>query len=387
MPFGCRPNGVGEKNETCSFPTAFRLNTLRACPPLILMYEPTWITSQLAVGHAPMSHEDLDEIRKMGIVAIMNLCAEFSDLYEIEEKAGFEVYYLPIPDECAPSMQDMEKALEWLDEAVYLGKKVLVHCRHGHGRTGTIVSAYLVRRGLGLKKAEKILKKTRANPTNFSQWKLLRKFHKQEGVLAVAEPRIETKSSVDLSPFFQEYEAFVQELDEDLKACGGPSLCGDTSDDCCKDYFELQLAESIYLQTKVNATLSQDARQLIMDRAMEYLGVMKTVQTLHLRYPCLINENFDSLFAATETWCPLSSGGRCLLYSNRPFRCRWQHTQLSDQRKKEFAAMLTNLSQNIFLALTGTFQPDERLQFSMADTVSGRFVQTCFQAMNNKTAG
>ncbi|MCF6186539.1 MAG: dual specificity protein phosphatase family protein [Desulfobulbaceae bacterium] len=327
------------------------------------MYEPTWITSQLAVGHAPMSHEALDEIREMGIVAIMNLCAEFSDLYEIEEKAGFEVYYLPIPDECAPSMGDMEKALAWLDEAVYLGKKVLVHCRHGHGRTGTIVSAYLVRRGLGLKKAEKILKNTRASPTNFSQWKLLRKFHKQEGVLALATPRVELKSSVDLSPFFQEYEAFVLELDEELNESSDPSTCGDSSDKCCKGYFELQLAESIYLQGRVNALLSQDARQQVMERAMEYLGVMKTVQTLHQHYPCLIGEDFNSLFAATETYCPLFLGGHCLVSGNRPFRCRWQQTTLTDQRKKEFTDMLTNLSLNIFLALTGTFQPEEHCSF------------------------
>ncbi|MGQ9500375.1 MAG: protein-tyrosine phosphatase family protein [Dissulfurimicrobium sp.] len=49
----------------------------------------------------------------------------------------------------------MERALAWLDEAIYLGKKVLVHCRHGIGRTGTFVTAYLIRRGLGLKLAAK----------------------------------------------------------------------------------------------------------------------------------------------------------------------------------------------------------------------------------------
>jgi hypothetical protein len=43
--------------------------------------------------------------------------------------------------------------------------------------------------------------------------------------------------------------------------------------------------------------------------------------------------------------------------------------------------MLKNLSQNIFLALTGTFQPEDNLEFSMADTVSGRFIQVCFKAM------
>ena len=74
-------------------------------------YQLTWITDYLAVGCAPMSYVEFEAIREQGIDAIVNLCAEFCDLHEIEEKSGFEVYYLPIPDENAPDMEDMEKAM------------------------------------------------------------------------------------------------------------------------------------------------------------------------------------------------------------------------------------------------------------------------------------
>ena len=77
------------------------------------------------------------------------------DLHEIEEQSGFEVYYLPIPDGCAPNLEAMEQALVWLDEAIYLGKKILVHCRYGIGRTNTFIFAYLLRRGFDLKGAQK----------------------------------------------------------------------------------------------------------------------------------------------------------------------------------------------------------------------------------------
>ena len=145
----------------------------------------------------PMSYDDLDAIRTEGIDAIVNLCGEFCDLHEIEEKSGFEVYYLPIPDESAPDMEDMEKALAWLDEAIYLGKKILVHCHHGIGRTGTFVTSYLLRKGLGLKVAGKKLKGTRANPTNYSQWRLLKKYSKKSGILKIREPSLENKHMVD----------------------------------------------------------------------------------------------------------------------------------------------------------------------------------------------
>jgi protein-tyrosine phosphatase len=87
------------------------------------MHQLHWITEHLATGHAPMSYEDLDSIREQGIDAIVNLCGEFCDLHQIEETSGFEVYYLPVADEHAPDLEAMERALDWLDEAIYLGKR------------------------------------------------------------------------------------------------------------------------------------------------------------------------------------------------------------------------------------------------------------------------
>ena len=78
-------------------------------------YQIRWITDDLAAGHAPMSYAELDSIKEQGIDAIVNLCGEFCDLHEVQENTGFEVYYLPIPDENAPDMEEMEKALTLSD--------------------------------------------------------------------------------------------------------------------------------------------------------------------------------------------------------------------------------------------------------------------------------
>jgi protein-tyrosine phosphatase len=137
------------------------------------------VTPELSVGHAPLSYADLDAIREEGVAAIVNLCGEYCDLHEIEKDSGFEVYYLPIQDECAPDIKEMENAIDWVDQRILQGKKVLVHCRFGVGRTGTFVTAYLLQKGLDMKAASKLLKKTRANPTNSCQWKLLRSYQKK----------------------------------------------------------------------------------------------------------------------------------------------------------------------------------------------------------------
>ncbi|WP_240191974.1 protein-tyrosine phosphatase family protein [Desulforhopalus vacuolatus] len=309
-----------------------------------MSYKITWLTSQLAVGYAPMSYEELDSIKDQGIGAIVNLCGEFTDLHEIEEQAGFEVCFLPTPDECAPDMEKMKEALEWLDEALYLKKKVLVHCRHGHGRTGTFISAYLLRRGLALKYTEKKLKGTRANPTNYSQWKLLKKYSKQQGQLDAREASIENPATIDLLPFFGDYETLLAEA-------GNPAI--DTA--VCLQPFQLQLIEAVYLSHTVNSKLSRKKRNDVLEKALKDVPP----------------EQYS---------CPLFAEGSCLICDQRPLHCRRIE---NEEQKNTFKKRTTQISREIFFALTDSFLSSETLHFSIIDTVSGRFVQQYFQAMRD----
>jgi protein-tyrosine phosphatase len=141
-------------------------------------YQLKWVTDDVAAGQAPMSYDQLEAIQKEGVSAIVNLCGEYCDLHEIEEQSGFQVYYLPIHDECAPAVDEMEKAFWWMEAAIGRNQKVLVHCRFGIGRTGTFLMAYLIRKGMKMKAAEKKLKKTGAIPARHCQWKMLKKYRK-----------------------------------------------------------------------------------------------------------------------------------------------------------------------------------------------------------------
>ena len=141
-------------------------------------YEINWVTDHLAVGGAPLSYEELDRIKSSGIDAILNLCAEYCDLHEIETKHGFEVHYLPIHDEKTPDIGDLDRAMAWMDEIMRRNKKVLIHCRMGIGRTGTVLYAYLSSRGLKSRLQETVIRKLRCRPANYCQWQLVQKYDK-----------------------------------------------------------------------------------------------------------------------------------------------------------------------------------------------------------------
>ena len=337
-----------------------------------------------------MSYADLDMIRAEGINAIVNLCGEFCDLHEIEENSGFEVFYLPIPDECAPDMEEMEKALAWLDEAIYLGKKILVHCRHGIGRTGTFVTSYLIRKGLGLKVAEKKLKGTRANPTNYSQWRLLKKYSKKSGVLKIREPSLESKNVVDLSTYFNEYEALVRKTDEDIENVKNSypeaSACGAETDDCCYRYFDLELIEAIYLGNQLNRQLTSNSRMEVIHGAVEVTKKIRMLKKALVKSGDNIVDNkvpIAEAYGTRKILCPLNKEHHCSLYDYRPISCRVYNLPSDAVDLLLTESMLRDLSRNIFFSFSGIFPEDQNLSFTLADTVSGKFVQQYFYCLAN----
>ncbi len=382
-------------------------------------YPLTWITDHLAAGHAPMSYAELDSIRGQGIDAIVNLCAEYCDLHEIEKDSGFEVYYLPVRDDHAPDPAEVEKALEWLDEAIYLGKKVFVHCRLGIGRTGTFITSYLLRRGFGLKLAEKHLQKARFTPTSFSQWRFLRKYDKKSGRLTVREPSLETAGRrLDLSHYFDEYESVAGEIQDQLGLAVAEDLERVSRTPCeggaCGKVLMLQLIEAAYLLHHLNRKLSHEERQRIIGNALAaHCAILGTSpprapsgHAAVLSIP-LDDEHEESCLLGVEPpgeyVCPLHHDGACLAGVHRPLGCRvWSlGPVLSHPPGQEAVACpasvaltpglegilasaneaLHEISRRLFFGLNGRFLDGCCLIFPLAEVVSGKYIQSYFKVL------
>ncbi|NLV96139.1 MAG: phosphatase [Desulfovibrionales bacterium] len=340
------------------------------------VYQPTWVTEQLAIGAAPMSHAQLDALREMGIAAILNLCGEFCDLHEIECAAGFEVYHIPLADEEAPQLVELEKALEWLDEAIYLGKKVLIHCRHGIGRTGTVLNAYLLRRGLGHRLAWFKMRPLRAKPANFAQWRTVRKYGKESPKLTIREPSLEMRRAVDLSPFFHDYEALVHRVEQEKKH-DPMQQCGQNHTQCCYTSIYVTLVESLYVTNKMNLCLQSSERLQVINRAVESSkNERKILQQMN---------NADLCLSQTTLLCPVSMENKCLLFEYRPIQCRTfdlTQEQAYTLWDELIQPSLDRLSSELWMAFTGELIKEELPHFSFADVLSGKYIQTLFHVMS-----
>lgn len=339
------------------------------------IYQPTWVTEQLAVGAAPMSYAHLDALKEAGIVAILNLCGEFCDLHDIECAAGFEVYHMPLADEEAPQLIELEKALAWLDEAIYLGKKVLIHCRHGIGRTGTVLNAYLLRRGLGHKLAWFKLRKLKSKPANFAQWWTIRKYGKDSPKLTLREPSLEIRRAVDLAPFFRDYEALLSHVDTLIREDG--LSCGRDHVRCCYTPIHMTLIESVYITNQINVHLQSDQRLEIISRAVQSAKNERQIaRIIDIKESCLSNVSLI---------CSVNVNKKCLIYKYRPIQCRLFDVDENTSCKlwSEFLEpSLERLSCELWMSLTGNIVKNKMQNFSFCDVISGKYIQKLFHLMS-----
>ncbi|MBN7818620.1 diacylglycerol kinase family protein [Bowmanella yangjiangensis] len=101
------------------------------------------ITDQLYLG-ARLFSRDLNYLKVQGIRAVLDVTAEFNGLdWAIEEQP---LHYLNVPvlDHSAPNAAQLNQAINWLHQQHRQGRKVLVHCALGRGRSVLVAAAYLL---------------------------------------------------------------------------------------------------------------------------------------------------------------------------------------------------------------------------------------------------
>ena len=89
-------------------------------------------------GRYSSIEDDFKILKEEGIEVIVNL-AHRTFRVPPEFEGSFKVFHEPVVDGQAPDEQQLEKIIGLVQEAVSRGKRTVIHCRGGIGRTATVL--------------------------------------------------------------------------------------------------------------------------------------------------------------------------------------------------------------------------------------------------------
>ena len=118
----------------------------------------SWIEKPLLGALArPATREDLGWLRDNGIQILVSL-TEDAIYRDWIDDAGLLAVHIPVPDMRAPTLDQFDRCVKTIRRATEKGMGVAVHCAAGKGRTGSMLAAWLISKGMN---AEDAMRKVR----------------------------------------------------------------------------------------------------------------------------------------------------------------------------------------------------------------------------------
>ena len=112
----------------------------------------SWVDTDVAGCECPKLDKDFHFLKEQGISALVGIwepgLSNGPDKRKVRRNDIGLFLREPIPDFKAPSLDQLSSIFQFVDRAIDEGHKVVVACHFGEGRTGTVLTCYLVWRGM-----------------------------------------------------------------------------------------------------------------------------------------------------------------------------------------------------------------------------------------------
>jgi len=110
-------------------------------------YEKIWWLETGIIGGMPQPQTDaIVDLYDKGVLAIASFLEDRDNLDEYQ-KAGIESCWIPVEDDLAPSREQVEEFSRFAQKMKSENKPLVVHCKGGNGRAGTMLAAHFILQG------------------------------------------------------------------------------------------------------------------------------------------------------------------------------------------------------------------------------------------------
>jgi atypical dual specificity phosphatase len=101
------------------------------------------VDPSVLLGARPLA-KDVEALSLLGVKAIVNTCEEFAGHIALYEKFGIRQLHIPTTDFQPPALEQIETAVQFMDDTIAGNGKVYVHCKAGRARSATVVMCWMI---------------------------------------------------------------------------------------------------------------------------------------------------------------------------------------------------------------------------------------------------